>query len=100
MSTEMTFFARFHVRAGCEPDMIAALVAVRDPTRAEPGCRAYRSYQSIADPRLFCIQSTWTSEADFDRHATFDHTVRFIARAEDLADSPPDFLRTRALPPS
>jgi quinol monooxygenase YgiN len=90
---ELTIFGRFHVRAGCEDDMLAALADVAPPTRAETGCLWYQSYRSIRNPCLFYVNSRWTNEEAFERHANLAHTLRFIARAEEMADQPPEVTR-------
>jgi len=95
MSAELTIFGRFRVRAGCEEEMIAALAAVAGPTRAEPGCLAFQSYRSVRDTRLFFVNSRWTDEPAFDRHAALAHTLNFIARAEALAAEAPEVTRAR-----
>jgi quinol monooxygenase YgiN len=90
---ELTIFGRFHVKAGCEDDMLAALADVAGPTRAEAGCLSYRSYRSIRDPCLFYVNSRWVNEDAFELHATLDHTVRFIGRAQEMADQPLEVTR-------
>jgi quinol monooxygenase YgiN len=92
---ELTIFARFHVKAGCEEAMLAALADVATPTRAEAGCLFQQGYRSIRDPRLFYVNSRWIDEDAFELHATLDHTVRFIVRVEELADQPLEVTRAR-----
>ena len=92
---ELTIFGRFHVKTGCEDDMLAALADVAGPTRAEAGCLAYQSYRSIRDPFLFYVNSRWIDEAAFELHASLDHTTRFIRRVEELADQPLEVTRAR-----
>jgi quinol monooxygenase YgiN len=92
---ELTIFGRFHVRGGCENDMLAALAEVAGPTRAEPGCLSYQSYRSIRDPFLFYVNSRWIDEDAFERHAALAHTMRFLARVQELADQPIEVTRAR-----
>jgi quinol monooxygenase YgiN len=94
---ELMIFARFHVRAGCEEAMLAALADVATPTRAEAGCLFQQGYQSIRDSRLFYVHSRWTSDDAFEIHATLAHTVRFLARVQELADQPPEITRARPI---
>jgi quinol monooxygenase YgiN len=75
--------------------VLAALAGVATATRVEGGCLSYQSYRSIRDPRLFYVNSRWCSEEAFELHARLDHTVRFIARAEELADQPIEVTRAR-----
>jgi quinol monooxygenase YgiN len=91
------FFARFHVRPGCESLATEALRAVLDPSRAEPDCLAINTFRSASDPRLFLIHSRWTDEAAFDHHACLPHTANFVSRMEPLLDQPAEFTRTEPL---
>ena len=94
---QLFFFARFHVREGCESAAEEALRAVLDPTRAEPECLAIHALRSTQDRRLFLIHSRWRDEAGFELHATLPHTVDFIERMEALLDQPPEFMRTELI---
>lgn len=94
---ELFIFARFHASEGQQDAVAAALREVAVPTRAEPGCLAIGTFQSTRDPQLFFIHSRWADEAAFEIHATLPHTVRFIARVQDLIDHPLEVTRTLPL---
>jgi quinol monooxygenase YgiN len=47
--------------------------------------------------RLFYIQSRWTDEAAFERHAELPNTVAFVERMETLIDHPFEATRMRLL---
>lgn len=79
-------FARFHAKAGNRERVREAILAVRAPTRAEPGCLAYSAFQSIRDADEFYVHSRWLDRAAFERHAQLPHTVAFIATVEPLVD--------------
>jgi len=92
---ELTIFARFRVKAGCEDAMLAALADVAIPTRAEAGCLFQQGYRSIRDPCLFYVNSRWTDEDAFELDAALAHTARFLARVQELADQPIEVTRAR-----
>ena len=74
-----------------------ALLAVIEPSRAEPGCLAFYAFESLHEPTEFGIHSEWLDEAAFERHAREPHTVRFIAAAEQLLTHPVHGLRANVL---
>lgn len=43
------------------------------PSRAEPGCRAYRPLRSLDDPRSFVIYEEYDDEAAFAAHGGSPH---------------------------
>jgi quinol monooxygenase YgiN len=95
---ELVTFARFHAREGREAAVEAAVREVTSITRElEPGCLAIAPYRSVRDPRLFFIHSRWVDESAFDLHATLPHTMRFLARVQELIDHALDVNRTVAL---
>jgi quinol monooxygenase YgiN len=94
---EMTFIARFHVRAGAEAAAEAAMVEVGAATKAEAGCLEYRQLRSRGDPRAFVIYSRWRDEAAFDLHAELPHTRRYLETMNGLIDRETEFLRAEAI---
>lgn len=71
--------AQFHAKPGCEQAFSDCLQAVVRPTSAEPGCIEIHLAQALRDPAIFFIQSTWTNEAEFDKHAELPHTKLFLS---------------------
>ncbi len=94
---ELHIFARLYAREGQETDVIVAMREVAVPTREEPGCLSVHYYRSIRDPRLFYIQSRWTDEAAFDRHAALPHTERFVEQVEKAIEHPLEATRTQPI---
>lgn len=94
---ELFIFGRFRAREGEEDNVAAALREVREPTRAEPGCRGMEVFRSVRDGRLFYVHSRWVDEAAFEVHAEMPHTVRFIERVQALIDHALDVTRARPL---
>jgi quinol monooxygenase YgiN len=96
---ELTIFGRFHARPGQAKAVAAALREVVPPSRAEPDCLRIEAFRSTQDPDLFFINSVWTDEAAFERHAGLPHTVAFLAKVAALTDHPPVIARSRPLVP-
>src|SRR5262245_36547342 len=94
---ELFIFARFHVRPGEEAAAEAALREVSGPTRGEPGCLGAHYHRSILGRLLFYVHSRWMDDAAFEEHAEQPHTVRFIARMDELVDQPREVTRTRPI---
>jgi quinol monooxygenase YgiN len=90
---ELFIFARFHVGAGEEAAVAAALAEQVPPVREEPGCLAIGAFRSTRDPRLFWIHSRWIDEAAFEVHAELPRTQRFVEKMERLIDHPFDVTR-------
>ena len=78
--------AEFHAKAGCEERLSEALRAVVEPTRAEPGCIEIQVCRALRDPATFFIQSAWTDEGEFEKHAVLPHTTVFLSRLPQLID--------------
>ena len=94
---EMSFIARFHVRAGAEAAAEAAVAEVGAATKAEPGCLEYRGLRALTDPRAFVIYSRWRDEAAFDAHAELPHTRRYLETMNGLIDREAEFVRAEAI---
>jgi quinol monooxygenase YgiN len=90
-------FIRFHAREGQEDAVAAAIHEVVVASRAEAGCVAIEAFRAIDSSRLFYIHSRWTSEAAFDDHAGFPHTVQFLEQVRRLVDHPLEVVRTKPL---
>jgi quinol monooxygenase YgiN len=91
------FLIRFDPPADKAAEFRAALSAVIEPSRVEPGCVAIRSFESVREPRVFAIHSEWVDEPAFDLHSEQPHTVRFVAAAERLLGRPVEGLRSRQI---
>jgi quinol monooxygenase YgiN len=94
---ELYSFVRLHARAGEEGAVEEALREVMGPSREEQGCLSFHLFRSMRDPRLLYIQSRWTDEAAFQRHAGLAHTVRFLEKVDALLDEPRDVARTEMI---
>jgi quinol monooxygenase YgiN len=94
---DLFIFARFHARAGQEAAVAATLCKQIVLVRGEDGCLAITAYRALRDAHLFYIQSRWTDDAAFERHAELLNTVAFVERMETLIDHPFEATRVRLL---
>jgi quinol monooxygenase YgiN len=67
------------------------------PTRAEPGCRSIRIFESVGQGPRFAIHSEWADEAAFNLHAELPHTRGFVAAAERLLGHSIEGLRSKEI---
>lgn len=91
------FFVRFEPLPGNEKAFREELLRVRKPTRAEAGCVAMHTFESLRPPVVFAIHSEWVDEAAFDLHARLPHTVHFLKAAKELTGRPVEGLRAREI---
>ena len=89
----ISVIVRFHAKPGAEQALRDVLLAVVEPTRAEPGCVQIQLYRAIRDSSVFFIHSTWTQEAAFDAHAELPHTQLFLSQLPELIDHPLEATR-------
>jgi quinol monooxygenase YgiN len=68
--------ARWTAAAGNEDGVEQALRKLTGPSRAEPGCRAYRPLRDVSDPRVFVIYEEYDDEAAYEAHAASEHFRR------------------------
>ena len=93
----LNVFVRFDSRPNADRKLLAELMLILEPTRAEAGCVAIDLYESLRDPSTFVIHSRWVNEAAFDAHATLPHMVRFLGAVGDLITHPVQAVRTNQL---
>ena len=90
-------FVRFEPKPGERDAVRAAIEAVLEPSRAEPGCVRINVYESTREPHCFLIHSKWRDEAAFEAHAQLPHTQRFVALASELIAHPLKAIRTHEI---
>lgn len=79
MAPEPTFVvvARWVARSGEEERVASAISKLIAPSRAEPGCLAYRPVRELDDPRSFLIFEEYVDRDAYDAHAASDHFRRY-----------------------
>jgi quinol monooxygenase YgiN len=56
---------------------IAALRALRDGSRTEPGCVTFDVAQGIDDPNVFFLYEIWRDQDALDAHYKTDHFQKY-----------------------
>jgi hypothetical protein len=59
----LNVFVRFDCRPNADRKLLAELMLILEPTRAEAGCVGIHLYASLREPLTFVIHSTWVDEA-------------------------------------
>jgi autoinducer 2-degrading protein len=78
----------FVVKEGRGDDFVALLTQLRDPTRAEPGCRAYDLLRSTDDPTRFLCVEEWVDEAAIEAHRQSPHVAAAGQALRDILAKP------------
>ena len=90
MADKVTVVARIKAKDGLAGQVKEALVALIEPTRAEPDCIDYILHQSADDPHLFLFYENWTSKDALDAHLHKPHLQDFVAKADEMLAEPLD----------
>jgi quinol monooxygenase YgiN len=59
-------------------------------SRREPGCLSYAMCEDAMEPGRFFFYEEWKDQAAVDFHFRQPYCLEFIARARELAASPPE----------
>jgi quinol monooxygenase YgiN len=68
--------ARWVAKPGEEAAVAAAIAALIEPSRAEPGNLMYEAHRDPADPRVFLLYEQYADEDGYKAHAESDHFKR------------------------
>jgi quinol monooxygenase YgiN len=90
-------FVRFEPRAEKQAEFRDKLLAVLEPTRAEPGCISIHVYEGTREPLVYFIHSEWIDDAALDAHAKLPHMTRFLGVLGELLVQPLQAVRTRQM---
>jgi len=91
----MRVVMRFELKV--KPESVALLKQSFDACKVEvlakePGCLDYTLFQSYNDSTLFCINETWATKGDHDKHMQLEHTKKHLAETKGIRD--PSFKST------
>ncbi|MBI6883649.1 antibiotic biosynthesis monooxygenase [Pseudomonas putida] len=75
-------------KPGQAPKLKAALLALIEPTRAEPGNRDYMLFERSDEPGTFYMREAFDHQQALDAHLTTAHFQRFAEQAEQLLAEP------------
>ena len=70
-------------------EVLEMVKALREPTRAEPGCVDCHVYQDLHDEHVIFLEEVWESQADLDRHIR-SHRYRRVLALMETASKPPE----------
>ena len=85
--------ARHWARPESVDEVREALLALVEPTRAEPGCLRYELLQSLDDPTEFTFVEMFESDAAFALHAAAPYIARLQPRLKALTARPSEVRR-------
>lgn len=86
---DLNVVAVITAQPGSAAEVRAALQALVEPTRGEPGCLRYELFVSGMDPDTFITVEEWRSAADLEAHLQTDHVQQALAVAGELLTAPP-----------
>lgn len=76
-NAEVTLTAELTFKNPLELADLAALQAVVETTRAEPGCLDYTAHAHADDPCRVLIHERWADQGALDRHWAAEHLAVF-----------------------
>jgi quinol monooxygenase YgiN len=68
--------ARWVAKPGEEEAVAAAIDALIEPSRAEPGNLIYQAHRDPADPRVFLLYEQYVDEDGYKAHGASEHFTR------------------------
>jgi quinol monooxygenase YgiN len=96
MSHPLTILASFRARPGRRDEVRDALVAMIEPSLAEPGCLAYCPYLDAVDPERIILVERWVDRAALDDHFATPHFKRVAAMLDETLAEPFELSELRA----
>lgn len=86
--TPLVSIAVLKARLGREQDLKKALLALIEPTRAEPGNLDYVLFEGRDQPGTFYMREAFVDQAALDAHCTTAHFRAFVAISGALLAEP------------
>ncbi len=86
----LTVLALIKAKPGKEEALKQELLALIEPTQAEPGYIEYRMHQSLDDKACFMFYEHWASKDALNEHIQTPHLQALLAKADDLFAEPLD----------
>ena len=90
----LNVFVRFDSRPNADRKLLAELMLILEPMRAEAGCIGIHLHESLRDPLAFVIHSTWVDGGAFEARVALPQMVRFLGVVGDLVVHPVRAVRT------
>ena len=90
------FTAHLKVKEDSVETVRDALIALIEPSRAEPGCLVYLPHQVDGEPGSFMVYERYRDEAAYETHRESEHYKRWVG--EEIAPNLQDRDRVEYLP--
>lgn len=88
VTTEMPVLAVLTAKANKVEELKAALSALVEPTRQEPGNLEYSLFQLRQTPHVFYVRETWRDQAALEHHVSLPHFQTFLLQMDELLAEP------------
>ncbi|MBA1193366.1 MAG: hypothetical protein K0S77_3714 [Pseudomonas sp.] len=88
-TSSIVLLATLTAKAGQADALKAALLALVEPTRAEPGNLDYMLFERQDVPGCFYMREAFLHQEAFDAHVASEHFQRFLGCSEALLAEPP-----------
>ena len=90
-------FVRFDAQPGQLERLRTEVLAIVEPTRAEPGCIEFHLYEQTNASGTLFIHSRGKDDAAIDTHLQLPHMKPFLAVMDDLVTNQVKAVRTRQI---
>ena len=84
MSNQISLILRVHLPADSGEQLKAAMRALVEPSRREPGCVRYELYQDVDKKGELVLSECWRDQTAFDEHIAQPYLKDFSARFADV----------------
>jgi quinol monooxygenase YgiN len=82
--------ARFQARQNQQQQVKSELMALVEPSRADPACITFELHEATDDEAQFLLYEVWESREAFDRHIKQPFMQSYSARINKLLAEPRD----------
>lgn len=82
------------VLAKIRENVLQTIRAMLEPTRVQPGCISFRSYQDIENENRLCLVEEWRLRSDLDCHIRSDDYRKLLELMEMSEERPELLFRT------
>ncbi|MBV1706778.1 MAG: antibiotic biosynthesis monooxygenase [Hyphomicrobiales bacterium] len=86
--SHITLTATMVARPETRDELLAILLAMVAPSRADRGCLNYHLHVDAKDPCVFMFYENWANQDDLDAHGSMPHLKPIRARAHELLAKP------------
>ena len=73
-----TLIAKWTAREGSEDQVREHILALVEPSRAEPGNLLYQPHVDLENPRVFVVYEQYVDEGGYEAHQATPHFERWV----------------------